>query len=122
MEYPRFVILKHTREGHLPHWDLMLEAGKTLHTWRLDVHPSHIDDEHLAIERIADHELRFLDYTGLVNDGKGMVELADLGFFRILGSDATGAQTLEFNGRILKERFRLEHIARDQWQMTRLAD
>lgn len=120
MEYPRFVILKHTRQGHLPHWDMMLETGKALHTWRLDAHPSDIDDQYIAIERIEDHELRFLDYTGPVNDGKGMVELADSGFFRVLGSDPSGAQTLEFNGRRLKERFKLAHIARDQWQMTRL--
>jgi hypothetical protein len=120
MEYPRFVILKHSREGRALHWDLMLETGNMLHTWRLDVHPSHIDDEHLAITRIQDHELRFLEYRGPVNEGTGQVEGADSGYFRILGSDATGAQTIEFNGKILKDRFRLEHVARDQWQLTRL--
>jgi hypothetical protein len=120
MEYPRFVILKHSREGRALHWDLMLETGNMLHTWRLDVHPSHIDDEHLAITRIQDHELRFLEYRGPVNEGTGQVEGADSGFFRILGSAATGAQTIEFNGKILKDRFRLEHVARDQWQLTRL--
>ena len=122
MEYPRFVILKHSREGRALHWDLMLEAGDVLHTWRLDVHPADIEDEHLAITRIFDHPLKFLDYQGSVNDGKGMVELADSGFFRILGSSPTGAQTIEFSGRILKNRFVLEHVARDQWLMTRLPD
>jgi hypothetical protein len=122
MEYPRFVILKHTREGRTLHWDLMLETGTVLHTWRLDVHPSDIADEHLAIERIADHPIRFLEYRGAVNEGKGMVEGADSGFFRILGSDSTGAQTIEFNGKILRGRFRLEHVAREQWQLTRLDD
>jgi hypothetical protein len=122
MEYPRFVILKHSRDGRALHWDLMLEAGEVLHTWRLDVHPSDIDDDHLAITRIFDHPSRFLDYQGPVNEGKGMVELADSGFFRLLGSNAVGTQTIEFNGRILKERFTLEHVARDQWLLTRLPE
>lgn len=122
MEYPRFVILKHTREGRALHWDLMLEVGQVLHTWRLDVHPSDIADEHIAITRIFDHPLRFLDYQGPVNEGKGRVEVADSGFYRPLGSDSAGVQLLEFSGRILKDRFTLEHVARDQWLMTRLPD
>ena len=122
MEYPRFVILKHSREGRAQHWDLMLEAGDVLHTWRMDVHPSDIDDERLAITRIFDHPLKFLDYEGAVNEGKGAVELADSGYFRILGSDEMGVQTIEFNGRILNGRFTLEHVARDQWLLTRLPD
>ncbi|HSV26559.1 MAG TPA: DNA polymerase ligase N-terminal domain-containing protein [Sedimentisphaerales bacterium] len=122
MEYPQFVILKHMRKDRALHWDLMLEADKVLHTWRLDVHPSDIDDERLAITRISDHPLKFLDYEGAVNEGKGTVEIADSGFFRMLGSSATGVQTIEFNGRILKGRFTLEHIARDQWLLTCLPE
>jgi hypothetical protein len=122
MEYPRFVILKHSRDGRPLHWDLMLEAGSVLHTWRLDVHPSDIDDDHLAVTRIFDHPPKFLDYQGPVNDGKGLVEVADSGFFRNLGSSPAGVQTIEFNGKILKDRFTMEHISGDQWLMTRLPD
>jgi hypothetical protein len=121
MEYPRFVILKHTCQGRPTHWDLMLEAGSVLHTWRLDAPPAE-SEEYTAITRIQDHEVRFLDYQGPVNEGKGMVEPADSGFYRVLGSDESGSQLLEFNGKMLNCRCRLEHISKDQWLMTRLAD
>ncbi|MGA2324251.1 MAG: hypothetical protein ABSG22_10430 [Sedimentisphaerales bacterium] len=31
----RFVIQRHTRDGERPHWDLMLEFGRILETYRV---------------------------------------------------------------------------------------
>ncbi len=74
---PRFVILEHDHP-HV-HWDLMLEAGATLRTWRLSQPPSL--GEIIAAESLGDHRTMYLDYEGPVSGNRGKVRRWDLGAF-----------------------------------------
>ena len=71
----RFVILEHDHP-HL-HWDLMLQAGDRLRTWRLPAPPQ--AGRTLVVEPIADHRLAYLDYEGPIAGGRGSVRRWDAG-------------------------------------------
>src|SRR5207248_11451375 len=59
---PRFAILEHDHPHR--HWDLLLEAGPVLRSWRLSAPPGAADD--LAAEPTPDHRPLYLDYEGPV--------------------------------------------------------
>ncbi len=81
---PRYVILEHDHP-HL-HWDLMLEIGDVLWTWRLAATPR--DGERIAATRIGEHRKLYLDYEGPVSGGRGSVQRWDYGTFRELARAA----------------------------------
>ena len=74
----RFVILEH--DHPVMHWDLMLEAGDVLQTWRLMQPPESVG---CAIEATAlgDHRVMYLDYEGPVSGDRGTVKRWDAGEF-----------------------------------------
>jgi hypothetical protein len=72
---PRYVILEHDHP-HL-HWDLMLEAGEVLQTWRLDAPPR--AGAAVGAEPSFDHRLLYLDYEGPIGGGRGRVVRWDAG-------------------------------------------
>jgi DNA polymerase Ligase (LigD) len=74
---PRFVILEH--DWPQRHWDLMLEAGPVLRTWRLAAPPEAGVD--VAAQPIGDHRLHYLDYEGPVSGNRGFVVRWDGGTF-----------------------------------------
>lgn len=74
----RFVIHKHTQEGQT-HWDLMIEQGNILKTWRLDNPPEKLATAKTKATPIFDHDKKFLTYQGPVNNDKGIVEIVDEG-------------------------------------------
>ena len=74
---PRFVILAH--DWPTPHFDLMLEDGSSLLTWRLAREPS-LNCE-IAAEQIANHRIEYRDYEGLVSGDRGHVIRWDSGTF-----------------------------------------
>ncbi len=74
---PRFVILEHDYP-HL-HWDLMLEDGDVLRTWRLSAPPE--PGVGVDAEPSFDHRLIYLDYEGPISDGRGNVKRHDKGTF-----------------------------------------
>jgi endonuclease/exonuclease/phosphatase (EEP) superfamily protein YafD len=79
-----FVIHKHTRNNEV-HWDLMIEAGDVLKTWRLDNPPEKLvseANEKTKATPIQDHDKKFLTYQGSVNNGTGMAERVDEGTCR----------------------------------------
>src|SRR5258705_9929861 len=78
---PCFVILEHDHP-HL-HWDLMLEVGDVLWTWRLE-RPPRDGPETIPAERIGDHRLAYLDYEGPVSGGRGFVKRWDWGTYDLL--------------------------------------
>jgi DNA polymerase Ligase (LigD) len=100
---PRFAILEH--DYPVPHWDLFLEAGDILRSWRLlaPLEPG------LAVpaEPIGNHRLRYLDYEGPVSGNRGAVVGVDRGTFatevdgpelvsiRIAGQRFVGRVTLQ---------------------------
>jgi DNA polymerase Ligase (LigD) len=77
---PRFVLLEH--DHPTLHWDLMLEAGEALQTWRLPSVP--VAGAVLPAARIGDHRLLYLDYQGPVSGNRGKVMRWDGGEFEWL--------------------------------------
>jgi hypothetical protein len=71
----RFVILQH--DHPFLHWDLMLEVGDALRTWRLLEEPAL--GKVIAIEPLGDHRKLYLDYEGPVSGGRGAVRRWDAG-------------------------------------------
>ncbi len=74
---PRFVILAH--DWPAPHFDLMLEAGGVLKSWRLLAVP--VPGMAVPAEATDDHRLEYLDYEGPVSGGRGVVRRVDGGTF-----------------------------------------
>lgn len=74
---PRFAILEH--DWPTRHWDLLLEHGTILKSWRLltEPHPG----QFVVAEPIADHRLLYLDYEGEVSGDRGTVTQWDTGVY-----------------------------------------
>ncbi len=104
MPHSRFVIQQHEMPDGI-HWDLMLEKGDKLWTWRIDIHPAHMHQA-VTAERIFDHPLKFLTYEGPVQNGTGNVVLTDKG--RLCFHDIDG-ETILFSlyGSLVNGRFAL---------------
>jgi hypothetical protein len=81
---PRFAILAHDHPA--PHWDLFLEAGPVLRSWRL-LAPLPAAGP-VAAEPAADHRLNYLDYEGPVSGGRGTVARVDAGSFTWAADEA----------------------------------
>ncbi len=113
----RFVIQKHQRQNHPTHWDLMLEFEDHLKCWRLQISPEKISDTTATVEKIFDHDKKFLDYHGSVNNGKGTVQIADTGTYRITEQSDKSLQLL-FAGKFLKGNFSLTPISENFWELT----
>ncbi|WP_437229111.1 DNA polymerase ligase N-terminal domain-containing protein [Planctomicrobium sp. SH661] len=91
---PRYVILTH--DWPFLHWDLMLETGETLRSWRLLSPP--ISGGRVEAESIPDHRADYLDYEGPVSGGRGAVSRWDEGECEIV-VDASARLTIRLSGR-----------------------
>jgi hypothetical protein len=107
---PRFVLLAHDHPHQ--HWDLMLEAGAALRTWRLD-HPLQLGQA-LRAERIGDHRLAYLDYEGPVSGGRGSVSRCHAGAFTWL-SDEPGRVRVYLKGERLEGILELSQVEEGPW-------
>jgi len=87
---PRYVILEHDWPSR--HFDLMLEAGPVLRTWRLAARPEF--GVSVAAEPIGDHRLEYLDYEGPVSAARGTVRRVETGTFQ-WRDDATNLIVVE---------------------------
>jgi len=115
----RFVVLRHQR-GPDVHWDVMIEDGDHLATWRMDRPPHEVAAEPVPLVRIQDHPLRFLTYTGPVQKDTGHVERADAGTCVFEGPLPGGLARL--SGRHLRGTFRLEPMGDSGWVLQRAGD
>jgi len=97
----RYVILRHERQGQARHWDLMLDEGEILRTYRINVPPEKMNKSPVKAERIFDHSLKFLDYEGSVNKGKGTVAVADKGMYEVV-EETEDKMRILFEGEVLK--------------------
>ena len=102
----RFVIHKHTR-GDDVHWDLMIECGEVLKTWRLDNPPEKLETEKTTATPIQDHDKKFLTYQGTVNNGTGTAEIVDEGTCTIESDDGKILH-VAFTGKILKKQLLID--------------
>jgi hypothetical protein len=91
---PRFVILEHDHPSL--HWDLMLESGEKLRTWRL-IAPPEKDNPEIEAEPSFDHRLVYLDYEGPVSGNRGHVHRWDHGIYDVI-QEAGGLLLLRFDG------------------------
>lgn len=73
-----FAILEH--DYPFLHWDLLLQQGDVLKTWRLlqPVTPG----TWIAAEQLSDHRLHYLTYEGPVSGNRGSVFRVTSGKFR----------------------------------------
>ncbi|MHC4068263.1 MAG: DNA polymerase ligase N-terminal domain-containing protein [Planctomycetota bacterium] len=112
-----FVIQKHIKASNL-HWDLMLEAGNVLETYRLELPLEKLMHQRSPAIRIFDHPLKFLTYEGSVNKGKGTVEIAERGTCQLL-RESKHKKEFQFEGKILKGKFSLTNIKDNRWEFRR---
>ena len=74
---PRFVVLEH--DHPTLHWDLMLETGDVLRTWKLTAPPE--PDKEISATYLSEHRRMYLDYEGPVSGNRGRVTRWDTGTF-----------------------------------------
>lgn len=103
---PRFVILEHDHPSL--HWDLMLESGAALRTWRLAAPPIP-DAGPIVAEALADHRLAYLDYEGPVRGDRGTVTRWDGGTY------AASGELLDLAGARVRGRARLHRTDGTAW-------
>lgn len=101
----RFVILHHRQEAG-EHWDLMLERGEVLWTWRLARDPLDPQNYPIAAERIGDHRKAYLTYEGAISGGRGIVRRVEEG---TCASEVESVDNFRFQltGTQMNGRFRL---------------
>jgi DNA polymerase Ligase (LigD) len=110
---PRFVVLTHDHPH--PHWDLMLEAGGRLRTWRLERPP--MAGESVAAQAIGDHRTAYLDYEGPVSGGRGTVARWDAGTYAV-ESEEEGRLRLRLEGGRLSGPAELRRDGGDRWTLV----
>lgn len=100
-----FVILRHEmRDGE--HWDLMIQHGEALRTWRLPVGGVPTGDHPVPVERIGDHRLAYLDYEGPISGGRGHVWRLDRGKARWINDDPPSMR-VELRGKVFNGIFQI---------------
>lgn len=73
---PRYTISRHVGSKEGDHYDLFLEQGEILKTWRLQNTSFHFPQ---PARQIKDHRKMYLDYEGEVPGGRGTVKVWDTG-------------------------------------------
>jgi len=112
----RFVVQEHTTADGV-HWDLMLEKGDGLSTFRLEQPPETALDHLVRAVKIFDHPLRFLTYEGPVQKGTGRVRIVDRGTCNV-SEGGEEAMALELQGEILQGTFLLTRLDGAFWQLA----
>ncbi|MFN4260292.1 MAG: DNA polymerase ligase N-terminal domain-containing protein [Gemmataceae bacterium] len=106
---PRYVILEH--DHPFLHWDLMLEAGTVLRTWRLAAAPE--VGHTVTAEPSFDHRLLYLDYEGPISGNRGQVRRWDAGTFTWL-TDTENQVSVRLDGRRCQGRLLME-CTNEEW-------
>jgi hypothetical protein len=114
---PRFVILEHDHPAL--HWDLMLESGDVLRTWRLSAVPE--VGMIVAAEPTFDHRKMYLDYEGPISGGRGTVRRWDSGTYEPTVAPQREEETkiaVELAGKLLQGRLHLRRTSEGAWTAT----
>ena len=109
---PRFVILEHDHP-HL-HWDLMLQVGGALRTWRLAAPPQ----PGATIDALAlgNHRLAYLDHEGPVSGNRGAVRRWDRGEYDTL-EETADVLTVLMRGQRLSGQVLLTRREGEHWEL-----
>jgi hypothetical protein len=113
---PRFVLLEH--DHPVLHWDLMLEAGDILQTWRLAAAPA--ESQVVEAAALGDHRRLYLDYEGPVSGNRGSVRRWDAGNFIEMAGSTRQVRLLQFDGTNVTGCWRLKLVDGARWQFARL--
>jgi hypothetical protein len=123
-----FVVLRHTNRDGV-HYDLMIDAGAALATWKCTVAPETALESPMACRRLADHRRDYLTYEGPISQDRGVVTQYDCGRCRLevgLAPDFASATCLRitFSGRKLKGPMVIERLGfSDQdWRLRSAGD
>jgi hypothetical protein len=110
----RFCIAHHTGSSEGDHFDLMLEFGETLRTWRLS--GTHFEAQQTA-RQIREHRKKYLEYEGEVSGGRGNVKIWDKGTYAV---DLWGDKVIQISllGTTLQIRLRLELHKGEEWTIV----
>ena len=109
----RFVVLRHVDRDDA-HFDLMIDLGHALATWKMAQPPELCRDAPMRCARIGDHRRIYLDYEGPVSGNRGDVSVYDQGTCSIDTAEPARWE-LRFNGRRMLGWFLLE-LAADEPQ------
>ncbi|HZY90614.1 MAG TPA: DNA polymerase ligase N-terminal domain-containing protein [Gemmataceae bacterium] len=110
---PRFVVLEH--DHPFVHWDLMLEAGAALRTWRLAAPPS--AGAEAEATPLGEHRRLYLDYEGPVSGDRGRVARWDHGTFAWEGQ-GEGLVLVRLDGARLRGLLRLWRVTAESWRAS----
>lgn len=77
---PRFTISRHTDSAEGDHYDLMLEHGDALRTWRV-LNTAFGTPQ--PAKQVQEHRKLYLDYEGEISGGRGRVKIFDTGSFGV---------------------------------------
>jgi len=117
----KFVIHHHVTVPE--HYDLMLEADETLHTWQ--VTPENLEDllcgRRIKALKIQDHRKKYLEYEGPVSCDRGHVSLYDNGEYRLMKKKNNQTEYFfsgeKLTGRVIfyheKDTFCLQYLGAD---------
>ena len=106
----RYVILIH--DHPFVHWDLMLEHGGALCTWRL--HDELTQVSQTTAEPLSDHRLDYLEYEGPISGDRGCVTRWDCGEYSVLEAKDDDLE-LQFSGQKLDGTASLCRQANNSW-------
>ncbi len=112
----RFVVQEHTTPDGI-HWDLMLEEGEVLTTFRLEKPPAAASVGTVRATKIFDHPVKFLTYEGPVQKGTGKVRIVDRGTCDV-SAEGDDVIALRLQGTILHGDFTLTRIDEASWQLA----
>jgi DNA polymerase Ligase (LigD) len=118
----RFVVLRHVRRDDV-HFDLMIQQGGALATWKSTVAPEAAQSEAVACERLADHRLTYLEYEGPISGDRGHVTRIDQGACSVEVWDEDRVDVV-FRGMRMIGRYRICKTQDDDqsWSLMRLDD
>jgi DNA polymerase Ligase (LigD) len=110
---PRFVILEHDHPEL--HWDLMLEIGAALKTWRLPAPPP---DQPATALALGNHRIDYLDYEGPVSGNRGTVKRWDAGTYEELDWVEVTEWAIELRGARWQGIVHLQHHEGKMWSVS----
>jgi hypothetical protein len=109
----RYVILEHDWPAR--HWDLMLEAGDGLRTWRLESPPT--GESKIGALELGNHRTIYLEYEGPLSGDRGQVIRWDHGRFE-WRHDSPDRVAVELTGKRCTGLLELKRIAEGKFLVS----
>ena len=115
----KFVVHHHTsRPGEADHYDLMIDEGGALATWRISQEGMArlLAGDTAGATKIADHRREYLSYEGPVSCDRGMVRIMDSGECETAELSDT-ERRYRLKGTTLRGEMAISLLHRDRWEI-----